>query len=103
MENLNTGDNNLEHKKVVEVQTSFELNEFVKFLLEDFKLRQIKNPRYSMRAYAKFLNIDQSSLAKILKGKRSCGPRLSRKLYSVLNGSEDGFHFKFNFTKKENN
>ena len=40
------------------------------YLNEDFKTRCEKNSRYTLRAYAQFLEIDSGTLSKILSGKR---------------------------------
>lgn len=42
------------------------------------------NPRYSLRAFARALEIDGSVLSKILAGKRTVGPRAARKLVARL-------------------
>ncbi len=44
---------------------------FVGLLKQDFQFRRSKNASYSIRSYAKCLNIDQSYLTKILNGTRS--------------------------------
>ena len=38
------------------------------FLKEHFDKRKRKNPRYSIRSFAKFLGVESSTLSKILKG-----------------------------------
>jgi uncharacterized protein (TIGR02147 family) len=44
---------------------------FQNVLKDDFSARKNKNPRFSLRAYANFLDINASSLSAIFKGKRS--------------------------------
>ena len=44
-----------------------------------------KNSQYSLRSYAKALDMDCSTLSKILRGKRVLGKRLIRKLAPSLN------------------
>ncbi|MEZ0392701.1 MAG: helix-turn-helix domain-containing protein, partial [Pseudobdellovibrionaceae bacterium] len=44
---------------------------FVSLLKQEYQFRQTKNPRYSMRSFAKCLEVDQSLLTKILNGKRN--------------------------------
>lgn len=39
-------------------------------LRQEFESRRRKNPRYSLRALAMFLNTDHSTLAQILRGAR---------------------------------
>lgn len=43
---------------------------YVQILNSEFKKRNSKNPLYSLRSYARDLNIDSSSLGSILSGKR---------------------------------
>lgn len=53
--------------------------------LRDELLTRIRaNPRYSLRALARSLEIDPSALSKILQGKRALGPRLVRRLGARL-------------------
>lgn len=47
---------------------------FGTFLMQEYKNRKKKNPSYSLRAFAKLLEIDQSSLSKFFKGERSFSP-----------------------------
>lgn len=56
-----------------------------KILNEVYAARQANNPRYSIRAFARDLDINDSALAKILKNKRTVGPRLSKALEKKLN------------------
>ncbi len=53
-------------------------------LLENFASRQRTNPAYSLRAYARFLNIQPASIGAVLKGKRHLaqneGQRIATKL-----------------------
>lgn len=44
---------------------------FKKFLEEEYLKRQEKNPSYSLRAFAKLLNIDAGSLSRMLNGQRA--------------------------------
>lgn len=39
------------------------------YLLTDFEKRKTRNPRYSLRAYANTLNLDNGFLSKLLSGK----------------------------------
>lgn len=55
---------NIEFKN--EEKTSFRY-----WLQRQFAERCKKNPRYSLRAFARFLSMDPSSLSQILSGKRS--------------------------------
>lgn len=51
----------------MEVKTAY----YITKLKEDLSLRQKMNPMYSLRAYAKFLDMHSSTLSQVLKGKRS--------------------------------
>jgi len=59
-----------------------------KFKFSDFRLylqntlieRTSSNPSYSLRAFAKHLNIEPSALSKILNGKR----RISKKMFTKI-------------------
>lgn len=48
--------------------TSFAQRQFRNFLKREFSMRQKKNPRYSLRAYSRDLDFDQSHLSKLLNG-----------------------------------
>lgn len=45
-------------------------------LREEFVRRCHSNPRYSLRAYAKQMKVDQSLLSKLLNGKRQASPKV---------------------------
>lgn len=47
-----------------------ERSDFREYLNDVWKQRQRKNPRFSLRSFARFLEIDNSRLSKILKGSR---------------------------------
>ena len=51
---------------------------FRETLRQEFERRQRSNPRYSLRAFARFLGTDHSTLSQILRGRRSLSPRLVR-------------------------
>lgn len=65
---------------------------FRHFLQFEFARRCKKNESYSLRAFAKFLNLDPSRLSKILKGQRpiskklaiEIGPRLNLSLNEII-------------------
>ncbi len=52
---------------------------FVGLLRQELQFRQEKNPRYSIRSFAKSLSIDQSFLTKILNGSRLPSTNLIQK------------------------
>ncbi len=53
--------------------------DFVQVLKTELVRRSQKNPRYSLRSFAKFLEIDSSALSKILNRKRPLGQRSIRR------------------------
>ena len=53
-------------------------------LNEELARRCQQNPNYSLRAFAKFLEIDFSSLSKMMRGKRTVGPRVTLRLGNRL-------------------
>ncbi len=57
-------------KQTHELGGANELNSFRLYLQSELARRCSKNPNYSVRAFAKSLSIEHSSLAKILSGKR---------------------------------
>lgn len=48
-------------------------------LKEEFELRQLKNPRYSLRSFARYLGVAPASLCGILNGKRNITRRMANK------------------------
>jgi hypothetical protein len=63
------------------MKKDFGINRILKAAFEE---KQRLNPRFSIRAYAEQLGIDNSTLAQILNGKRRVGPRLARVLEARL-------------------
>ncbi len=55
-----------------------------RWLSEEFALRMEKNPNYSLRAYARSLQISAAALSEILSGKRSMSERRSQQLMNHL-------------------
>ena len=61
-----------------------------RLFLQDELLRRCRaNPRYSIRAFARSLNTDYSTLAKVLRGKRKLGKRATFGLGAQLGMSPD--------------
>jgi transcriptional regulator with XRE-family HTH domain len=58
------------------------------YLQTEFERRTRHNPRYSLRAYARMLQIDPSALCKILKGKRAITGQMFDHLCGRLSLSE---------------
>lgn len=59
--------------------------DFRLFLQNEFVRRCRNNPRYSLRAFARTLQVDDSTLSKILNGKRVLGKQATRRLALKLN------------------
>jgi transcriptional regulator with XRE-family HTH domain len=57
---------------------------FREVLEGEFRRRCARNPRYSMRAFARALSIDHSSLSQLLRGKRRLTTRSIRRLGAIL-------------------
>lgn len=62
---------------------------FYSYLEEAFLERRKKNPSYSLRAFARFLNVDQSSLSKAFKGKRTFSHETIKSILQTLKTSSD--------------
>ncbi len=58
---------------------------FSQHLNNELHTRIDKNPNYSLRSFARQLNIDHSTLVKIINGKRAMGVDLIRRLGQLLN------------------
>jgi len=54
------------------------------YMIDELAARVRRNPRYSLRSFARCLGQDPSVLTKLLSGKRSIGPRLARSLGAGL-------------------
>lgn len=64
-------------------------NPFVTELKRAFEDRALRNPRYSMRAFSRDLDVDPSVLSKILRGKRSVSGKMIRKVSQFLGHSPE--------------
>jgi len=58
---------------------------FRDLLATEFSERKAKNPRYSLRAFARNLDLESSHLSKLLNGKRPLNRALAKKLATKLN------------------
>lgn len=56
-------------------------------LLEEFANAQVRNPKYSMRAYAKKVGVGQSAISEILSGKRPITRKTAEKILIGLDKS----------------
>jgi uncharacterized protein (TIGR02147 family) len=59
-------------------------NKVTTLLLKKFKEGQVKNPRWSQRAFAQKLGVSSGALSEILKGKRSLSTPLKKKMAEAL-------------------
>ncbi len=59
---------------------AFGMPSFVDFLKKEFKNRKGKNPRYSLRSFAQYLDVDASTLSKMMSGRRPIGPIVMKNL-----------------------
>jgi transcriptional regulator with XRE-family HTH domain len=59
-------------------------NKVAALLLKKFKEGQVKNPRWSQRAFAQKLGVSSGALSEILKGKRSLSTPLKKKMAEAL-------------------
>ncbi len=74
-----------------EISKNSELNSAIDFrsvLLREFAIRQSKNSRFSLRAFAKALSLSPSSLSALLRSKRRPSPALIQRLGPELGLSE---------------
>jgi uncharacterized protein (TIGR02147 family) len=65
------------HQTVPSLAETRDLREYLR---RDLIRRCKLNPRYSLRAFSRFLKIDSSALSKILAGKRAASPALTKQL-----------------------
>lgn len=68
-------------------------NDFRGLLQSTLISRCRDNAQYSLRAFAKFLSIEPSSLSKILNGKRSITPKMYERLAKAMNLSDKDYDF----------
>lgn len=57
-------------------------------LLKEYEKRKTKNPRYSLRAYAKYLGMTASRLSEIFSHKRGMSPDLAHRIIDKLDFAE---------------
>ena len=58
-------------------------------LKQELSSRQAKNPQYSLRAFARFLNVDPSYLSKVLHGSRCFSDKTCQEILAKLRASEE--------------
>lgn len=71
------------------IKNYYEGENFHSYLLNAFQERKSKNPRFSIRSFARLLEIDQSLLSKVLKGQRGLSPETTKKCLVILNADEE--------------
>src|SRR3989344_4964128 len=59
-------------------------NESVAILKNEFRRRQDRNPNFSMRSFAKWLEVSPAQLSQVLSGKRPLSFRLAAKIGTRL-------------------
>lgn len=64
-------------------------NEVTKLLQQCYMNKRESNPAYSLRAFAKTLQIDQAYLIRVLKGARSPSPQIAYKISQHLKFSHE--------------
>lgn len=64
---------------------NFEAPYYIKKIREEFSLKQRVNPRYSLRAFARDLDLHSSTLSSVLKGFRSLPVKNSQHVAAKLN------------------
>jgi transcriptional regulator with XRE-family HTH domain len=77
---------------VISYETDFYISDPVEFrtwLRSEFDRRRKANPRYSVRAFAKALKIDHSTLSQLLRGKRTLTGKMMARLRARLDWTED--------------
>lgn len=69
-------------------------NELVRLLTDLFERRKAKNPRYSLRAYARSLGMYSANLSRLMNGKRAITYAQASKILDVLKITEPGLRFR---------
>lgn len=76
-------------KPVVRKDYLKDKNPFSSRLKLEFEERRKRNSRYSIRAFAKQMNIDQSLLSKVMSGKKEFSPRTQKKCLELIGVPND--------------
>ena len=64
--------------------TNTATEDYLRILQQEFQNRKIKNPKYSMRAFAKYLGISHALLSFVLLKKKGLSPKMADKISSKL-------------------
>lgn len=70
-------------------------------LRREFEKRKIKNPKYSLRAYAKYLQMAPSRLSEVFTGKRGLSPEVAYKIVDKLEFSDFEKNLFLDFVESE--
>ena len=62
--------------------------DFQDWLVSEFTSRCKRNPRYSMRAFAKQLDMDPSSVSQLLSGKRNASKKMVKRITACVGTSD---------------
>ena len=73
----------------IKVKNYYQGEGFHEFLNDAFQQRKGRNSRYSIRSFAKLLQIDQSLLTKVLNGQRALSPETIKRCIEILNGDTE--------------
>jgi transcriptional regulator with XRE-family HTH domain len=84
-------------QKVLAPKFDQELSDFLRL---QFEMRKSRNPKFSMRSFAKMLGMDQSLLSKVLQGKRKLSPVTIRKCLQILKVPDFEIKRYINYKKK---
>lgn len=64
--------------------TSVSSKSYQEFLVQELKIRQQQNPRFSLRSFAKFLSISPGQLSQLISGKRNLTSKQALKIAKKL-------------------
>lgn len=69
--------------------THIEKTSYRKLLVDEFTSRQEKNDSYSVRAFAKSLGVNKTTLAEVLTFRRHLSPKNAQKVFEKLQWQND--------------
>lgn len=79
----------------IDCSSSAPMSSHIKILIRELELRKQKNPKYSLRSFARLLDVDPSMICRVLAGKQALSLRITTQILSVLPLSlEDRESFK---------
>ncbi len=71
------------------IENVFHFRDYRQVLSNDFFLRNDENPSYSMRSYARDLQVSNSFLSEVIKNKKDLSLKKSRSIFTNLGFNED--------------